>query len=239
MDLKFDPVLTDFRSIKSADNSYLVYKYLIPALEQAIKKNATGNVIDLGCGNKPYLSLFQGRIDSYVGCDFVQNQFNSVNTICNVCKVPFPDAQFDTCFTTQVLEHVKEPQEMISEAFRLLKPGGKLILSAPLYWPEHGEPYDYSRFTRYGLDELLTKTGFTNIQITENGGAWATAGQSIAHAFMYSTRKNLLFRILRFIFYRLSFIRISNRLFSYLDRKDYNPVNTMNYVVVAEKSTSH
>jgi SAM-dependent methyltransferase len=238
MDLKFDPVLSDIKSIKTADNSYLVYKYLIPALELAVKENATGKVIDLGCGNKPYLSFFTGKIDSYVGCDFVQNKFNSVNVICDVCEVPFPDAQFDTCFSTQVLEHIKVPEAMILEAFRLLKPGGKLILSAPLYWPEHGEPYDYSRFTRYGLNEMLTKSGFTNIQVSENGGAWATAGQSIAHAFMYSTRQNILFRVLRFAFYRLSFIRISNKLFSYLDRKDYNPVNTMNYVVVAEKSRS-
>jgi len=236
MEVKFDPVLTDINAISTKDNSFLVYHYLIPSLKQAINEHAKGNLIDLGCGNRPYQHLLQGKINAYTGCDFVQNSKQSVDLICDVTRVPLPDESFDTCLSTQVLEHIPDPDALIREACRLLKPGGVLILSAPLYWPEHGEPYDYNRFTSFGLTERLSRLGFANIRIIANGGAWATAGQSFAHAFMYSSSRSFLFRLLRFLFYRLQLIRVSNRIISYMDKKDYNPVNTMNYVVTAQKS---
>ena len=62
---------------------------------------------------------------------------------------------------------------MINECFRVLKPGGALVLTGPFYWPIHEEPYDYYRYTRYGLEYMLQKAGFATWEIRPDGGDWA------------------------------------------------------------------
>lgn len=235
MEVKFDPVITDITRIHSGKTDYLVFQYLLPALKEAFASHASGQLIDLGCGNRPYESLIKTFITSYTGVDFVQNKFHTVDIICDASKVPLPDQSFDTCISTQVLEHVKDPNAVMAEACRLLKPGGKLIFSFPLYWPVHGEPWDFYRFTRFGIQELIDKNGMKLITLTENGGSWATAGQALANAFSFSSRRSIFFRTIRFIYYRLGFIRITNHLFRWMDKKDFSPEGTMNYVVVAVK----
>lgn len=235
MEIKFDPVLTDFEKINKRNESYLVYRFLVKALSGAIENYAKGKLLDIGCGNKPYEKLFAGKVSSYIGCDFVQNRFKTVDIICDVTQIPLENDEFDTCFSTQVIEHVKDPSGMLKEIFRLLKPGGHFILSGPLYWPVHGEPYDYYRYTKFGFNHLLTSAGFTITEVTENGGAWATAGQALMHGFEFSRSRSLRIRMLRFIFYRLRFISLFNSFFEWADKKDTNTTNTINYVVVAVK----
>lgn len=230
-----DPVLTDITKIKKQNNSFLVYHYLIKALSYSIEKYAFGKVLDVGCGNKPYRSLFKNNITEYTGCDINQNKFNTVDIICNVLEIPLPDESFDTVLCTQVIEHVYDHKSLLKEAYRLLKKGGVIILSGPLYWPVHGEPEDFFRFTKYGFRQLLEECGFSITEVQENGGSWATAGQSLAHAYEFSTNRSFLFRVIRFLFFRLGLRWLSNTIFMWLDKKDHNPVNTLNYVIVASK----
>ncbi|HTB33100.1 MAG TPA: class I SAM-dependent methyltransferase, partial [Bacteroidia bacterium] len=156
---------SDYNKVDISDHYYLVYKPLIRDLEYAVKKYAGEKVLDLGCGNKPYEGMFQGIAKEYIGCDVVQSSMNKVDVICEATKIPLPDASFDTVFSTQVIEHVDDHQALVKEAFRLLKPGGHFIVSGPMYWHLHEEPYDYFRFTKYGFKYILEKNGFSVAEI--------------------------------------------------------------------------
>src|ERR1043166_5749551 len=145
------------------DPYYLVYRKLFPDLEAAAA-NAHGALLDIGCGNKPYESMFTGRISSYTGCDVVQSSDERVDVLCPATAIPLADGSFQTVLRTQVIEHVADHGLLLQEAYRLLAPNGVLILSAPLYWPPHEQPHDYFRFTEFGLSHLLLKAGYEKIQ---------------------------------------------------------------------------
>lgn len=203
------------------DPSYLHYRTFFADLHQA-SVHARGRLLDIGCGNKPYKAMFGSKVSEYVGCDVVQSSSNSVDIICPATAIPLPDHSFDTILCTQVIEHVAEHQLLIQEAFRLLRSPGVLILSGPLYWPLHEEPYDFFRFTEYGLRFLLEGVGFGPLIIKRNGGQWALSGQALIHA-LSESRLN-----------RRVVIRTINWLFGYLDTKrTYG--TPINYVVTAFK----
>jgi hypothetical protein len=115
---------------------------------------------------------------------------------------------------------------MIREAFRVLQSSGVLIMSGPMYWPLHEEPYDFFRFTQYGFQFLLEQAGFVDIEIVNNGGKWALCGQVLIHT-ISDTRLHYNF-----------LIRTINRLFAYLDDRRPSNNNTMNYVVIARKPSA-
>jgi len=214
---------SNYSKVDISDPYYLVYKPLIRDLEYAVKKYAKGKVLDLGCGNKPYEEMFKGVAAEYIGCDIVQSDLKKVDIICEVTKIPLLDSSFDTVFSTQVIEHVEDHNALLKEAYRLLKPGGHIIVSGPMYWHLHEEPYDYFRFTKHGFQYILEKSGFTVLEILSNGGKWSLMGQVIIH-----TMPARLGRL-------KIFTSLNNRLFSYLDKKYTNDFNTMNYVVVGKK----
>lgn len=191
---------------------------------QAASAHAKGRLLDMGCGNKPYEEMFAGRISEYVGCDVVQSSDQRVDVICQATAIPLEDATFNTILCTQVIEHVADHRSLLREAFRLLQGGGILILSAPMYWPLHEEPYDFFRFTEHGLSYLLEDTGFIVNEIECNGGQWATCGQVLVHAIQSSR------------FSRPILVKMINRVFAYLDDRRKIRSNPMNYVIVAHKS---
>jgi SAM-dependent methyltransferase len=86
----------------------------------------------------------------------------------------------DTVLCTQVIEHVRDPQSLLRESARVLRVGGHLILSAPLMNVVHEPPYDYFRFTPYGLRLLFENAGFEVVCIRHQGGGWAMLGQNVA-----------------------------------------------------------
>src|SRR5260370_1236948 len=81
------------------------------------------------------------------------------------------DASFDSILLSDVLEHIPTPDRLWREMGRLLKPGGKLLLSVPFFYWLHEEPYDYYRYTKYALQRFAEATGFEIILIKELGGA--------------------------------------------------------------------
>ena len=73
--------------------------------------------------------------------------------------LPFSDNSFSGVLCTQVLEHVPHPGELLDENARVLIPGGRGVISLPFVWEEHEVPYDFFRFTRFGIVELLSRSG--------------------------------------------------------------------------------
>ncbi len=100
--------------------------------------------------------------------------------------LPVRDAVFDTVLCNEVLEHVPEPAILISEAARVLKPGGILILTTPQTWGLHLEPQDFYRYTRYGLCYLAEKSGLEVIEVTPTCGLWSTLAQRLADTVIYT-----------------------------------------------------
>jgi len=73
---------------------------------------------------------------------------------------PFDDASFDAVLCNQVLEHVFTPDAFLKEIARVLRPRGRLLLTVPFVWDEHEQPYDYARYSSFGLSALLERSGF-------------------------------------------------------------------------------
>lgn len=222
--------------VKLKNPYYLTYKFLFRELKAAIDKYAKGNVLDIGCGNKPYKGFFDNKINSYIGCDVVQSDKNEVDIICPATDIPIEENSMDTVFCTQVIEHVADHCKLLAEAYRILKPGGYLILSGPMHWEHHEVPFDFFRFTRYGFEYILLKEGFVNLQILPCGGKWAFTGQvllnSIRSAFV---KKTFTRTVLKTLFSVFLLKYLLNSFFAWLDKKDSDDITCLNFVVVAQK----
>lgn len=120
-------------------------------------------ILDAGAGQCQYKKLFPSQqyfaIDAAVGEEAWD--YSQLDMVGDLCNVPVKNNSFHIVLSTQVLEHVKEPQSLILETFRILHPGGSIYLSAPQSEGVHQEPHDYFRFTRYGMQHLFEKAGFS------------------------------------------------------------------------------
>jgi SAM-dependent methyltransferase len=217
------------------NTSYLVYKYLFKDLKRVIHLYATGRVLDIGCGNKPYHSFFK-RIESYTGCDMVQSSQHLVDTICPATDLVFPDNCFDTVFSTQVLEHIADHPQVFAEVKRVLRPGGYFIFSVPFTWELHEEPFDFFRFTKYGIQFLVEKFGFELIEVTPNGGKWAALGQIRINVLwsMFRQRSGWA-RVHRLLLRYSGCLVMLNSFYYLLDRFEYDDILSLNYTCVARK----
>ena len=117
-----------------------------------------GDVVDYGCGDKPYLELFASRCSSYLGVDAggtaADLPLNEDGTL------PLPSDSADLVISTQVLEHVADPALYLAEAARVLRRDGKLILSTHGIWAYHPHPTDFWRWTSDGLARVVEQAGF-------------------------------------------------------------------------------
>lgn len=114
-------------------------------------------VLDYGCADAPYRGLFAEGVE-YVGADLSGNPAASVE-IAPDGSLPEPDASFDFVLSTQALEHVIDPALYLAECARVLRPGGRLLLSTHGTMVFHPDPVDLWRWTTQGLERVIIDAG--------------------------------------------------------------------------------
>jgi SAM-dependent methyltransferase len=117
-------------------------------------------VLDAGAGDARYSYLFSHT--RYESADFgkIDKPYAEQTYTCDLQDIPVEDARFDAILCSQVLEHLPYPAKVLDEFSRVLKPGGTLWVSTPLFYEEHEQPYDFFRYTQFGLKHLLSDAGF-------------------------------------------------------------------------------
>jgi SAM-dependent methyltransferase len=190
-----------------------------------------GRVVDLGCGAAPYREDIIKVASEYIGVDWTNSLhgLSNVDIVANLCEpLPLQDGVADAVTSFQVMEHLSEPVLFLSEVYRILKPGGLLFITVAFMWHVHEAPHDYFRYTRHGLEYLLKKTGFVEIEIWENTGFW----QMWVLKFNYHTERYAR-GLLRFVWIPIWWL--AQILSPILDRYDKCPQETAGYTVVARK----
>ena len=216
---------------------------------RAVAGVARGRLLDIGCGQKPFRAFLSP--DRYVGLDRpdfhggMNDEVAAADVFGDGTALPFRDGCMDSVAAFQILEHTPEPRPILKEAHRVLKPGGALIVTAPQSYPMHGVPYDFYRYTAYGLRHLLETTGFEVESIRPNGSFGAYVGLMIniylfQHFFEFRERywvkavlgmlKVVLTPVLLLVVFVVNLVGLL------LDRLFTDPYFTSNYTAVARKA---
>lgn len=156
------------------------------AIFDALKENLPnlkGSLLDIGCGKMPYREfiLSHSGVVKYVGLDIE----SAIVYDKNVCPdytwdgkaMPFENDSFDCAFGTEVLEHCPDPEVVLREVVRVLKPGGVFFFTVPFLWNLHEVPHDEYRYTPFSMERHLKKAGFTEVSIKATGGWHAAMAQ--------------------------------------------------------------
>lgn len=159
---------------KNLDN-YYIRQSIFEALNNSIEY-FKGELLDAGCGKMPYKEylLTNSAIDNYIGLDIdnalIYDEQIKPDYTWDGFVMPFPDNQFDTIISIEVLEHCPDSQVYMNECYRVLKKGGFMFFTTPFLWPLHEVPHDEFRYTPFALKRIFQKAGFNNIEIKALGG---------------------------------------------------------------------
>jgi len=144
-------------------------------------------VLDAGAGEGQYAPHFSHC--RYAGVDLGVGDaawdYAGLDARADLERLPFRDGAFDAALNIVVLEHTRDPARVLAEIARVLRPGGRLLLAAPQQWAVHQAPHDYFRFTRHGLEFLLARAGFQDLEITPAGGFFTLLGRRLLESALY------------------------------------------------------
>jgi len=166
-------------SLRRHDRTYLTIVMLENSLRQCAEY-VKGITLDVGCGRRPYERTFFAGAQRYIGTDYLSDR-SRPDVVCSALDLPFAGEQFDTVVSTEVLEHVPDPLRALREMRRVLRPGGFLVLSAPMHWPGHEVPFDFFRYPYDGLLHLVKSSGLELAKMFNRGRSYAYVGQVIQH----------------------------------------------------------
>jgi SAM-dependent methyltransferase len=203
------------------------------------------SILDAGAGESVYKRLFSHcnykAIDLAVG----ESRWNYANLdyIGPLHEMPIGDEIFDAVLCTQVLEHLEWPRESVKEMYRVLKPGGKLFMTVPMTHPEHQTPYDFFRYTSYGLESICKHAGFHDLKIIPFGGLWVRWAYELPRGLLIfpptglrSKKPNLLGIVLFPLkIVVLWLVRLLQVMFLWLDKFDKEKTDPFGWACEAKK----
>jgi SAM-dependent methyltransferase len=179
-----------------------------------------GKILDSGCGSMPYkeLILSNDKVVDYVGLD-IETGLNYEDVKADVLWdgsiMPFEDASFDVVISTEVLEHVPNPDAYLAEVKRVLKPGGMFFFTVPFLMSLHEVPNDYYRYTPFALEMIFERNGFEKVEIKSMGGYNAAMAQMLGlwvNMHLWGKKKKIM-RV------------IAKPIINFLYKKDRAPLN--------------
>jgi SAM-dependent methyltransferase len=182
-------------------------------------------VLDAGAGSMPYRKHFEHV--RYEAADF--RAAPGIDYVCDISSVPVEDGRFDLVLASQLLEHVKSPIAVLREFHRILKPGGTVWITAPLFYQEHMLPHDYYRYTRPAWRMMARRAGFEIDSLEWLEGYYGTLSYQLHVAY------KALPRSMRAT--RLGLLHLSRRFARLEARERYTPKSGQpkNYRVVLRK----
>lgn len=156
------------------------------SVEEFVRSANSGSgrvVLDAGAGEARYARYFSNHV--YVALDSTAGDpswdYSRIHIQGDLASLPLAPGSVDTVVSTQVLEHVPDPVQTLKELQRVLRPGGRLYLTAPQGWHEHQAPNDYFRFTRYSLERILEQAGFVDVAVHPLGGYFHYLGHRLTY----------------------------------------------------------
>lgn len=188
-----------------------------------LSRQVQGKILDIGCGSKPYQNLFVNATQ-YVGLeiDTEDNRFKKNADFFYDGKIfPFEKGSFDSVITNQVFEHVFNPNEFLNELNRVLKVSGILLITVPFVWDEHEQPFDYARYSSFGLKHILQENGFHILEHRKSISDIRVVFQLInAYLYKITLTKNSYINLLFCIFLMAPFNIIGEILSKILPKND-------------------
>lgn len=145
-------------------------------------------VLDAGAGDAPYRPLLahcEHVTQDWPGSEHAGARGSAI--VADLHALPVADASFDAVLCTEVLEHVAEPERVVAELRRVLRPGAPLLVTVPFVGELHEEPHDHWRYTSHGLSGLLARGGFEDVEVEPLTGYWSTLAHVLRHAALATT----------------------------------------------------
>lgn len=141
------------------------HKLLLDSLLKPKLECLKGDALVLGAGYEPYRELLKNTNSVYLSD--VESFHSGIDGAIDAHSIEFPDSHFHSVVAVEVFEHLKDPSKAASEVYRVLKVNGVALISVPFMFRIHGDPYDYNRFTRQGLEVLFSQ--FKSVKIVPFG----------------------------------------------------------------------
>ena len=219
---------------------YIIRRSLLENVRK-FSGSLSGKMMDFGCGSKPYKSLF--KISEYVGVDY-ENEGHphtkeEIDVFYDGKTLPFEDQYFDSVLCSEVLEHVFELDATLKEINRVMKSGSNILITCPFAWNEHEVPYDFARYSRFALKDILGRNGFEITHFAKSGNFITTITQlKVLYFFTAFGKRWYRFFLSRWAF-KFFFVLIPNLTGLFLNKLfPFNDSLYLNNVLVAKKISS-
>ncbi|MEP3836606.1 MAG: class I SAM-dependent methyltransferase [Algibacter sp.] len=179
--------MDDFIDIKLNSKNLDRY-YIRNSIFESLKKTLpyfNESLLDIGCGKMPYKNyiLKHSKVSKYIGLDIEQALVYDTKIkpdfTWDGITMPFKNNSFSCSIGTEVLEHCPDPEIVLKEVHRILKPEGIFFFTVPFLWNLHEVPHDEYRYTPFSLKRHLENSGFKDIEIKASGGWHASMAQML------------------------------------------------------------